>query len=137
MIDDKIIDELESMTLDQIRQKLANKEYGAEHGRNYQFILSWLSRWEKLLQETKESEAISLAREANASAKEANRIASSALALTESEVRLARRSRRIDRIIPAVAIIIAAIAAREDIKWLIQTFSTVLKKWGSMLLKKI
>ena len=48
-------------------------------------------------------------------AKEANRIASSALA----EARLANRSRWTDRIIMIITIIIATIAAREDIIWLV------------------
>ena len=51
-------------------------------------------------------------------AKEANRIASSALA----EARLANRSRWTDRIIMIITIIIATIAAREDIVWLIFWF---------------
>jgi hypothetical protein len=51
-------------------------------------------------------------------AQEANRIASSAL----TEARLANRSRRWDRTWTIIAIMIAAIAAREDIMWLILWF---------------
>jgi hypothetical protein len=58
------------------------------------------------------SEANAVARDASASALEANRIASDALLFT-------KRSRRTDRIMTIAAIIIAIIAAREDIIWLI------------------
>lgn len=70
------------------------------------------------------SEANDVAREASASAKEANRIASDALLFT-------KRSRRADRIIAITAIIIAVIAAREDIIWLISWLFRSISKIGS------
>ncbi|MBI4633363.1 MAG: hypothetical protein HY742_05685 [Deltaproteobacteria bacterium] len=63
------------------------------------------------------AEANIFAREANSSARDANRIASEAFSFT-------KRSRRTDRIIAITAIIIAVIAAREDIIWLISWLIT-------------
>ena len=80
------------------------------------------SEWCRQLDERRSTEASSKRDEREEQtlsiAREANRIASSALA----EARFANRSRWKDRIITIVAIIIAAIAARDDIIWLISWF---------------
>lgn len=105
---EKLTKELEAMSLAEIRKKLDNHGYGLPHGKNYKFVSSWLLRKETSAREAREAKALSMARAANDFANEANRIASAASARK-------RRSVWIDRTIAIIAIIIAAIAAREHI----------------------
>jgi len=103
-----------------VRKSLADKTY-CTHS-EIPIIKEWLRRKDEeralslsSIRDEREERTLSIAAEAN-------RIASSALAETRAEARLSRRSRWKDRIIPIIAIIIAAIAAREDITWLISWF---------------
>ena len=119
--------EYEELGEERVRKALASGDYGRQDSTMYQKASGWLSMLDKQsedglakLRDDRESEIRDIA-------KEANRIASNALAETRSEVRLANRSRWIDRIIPTIAIIIAVIAARDDIKWLISWLLDKLK----------
>jgi hypothetical protein len=78
-------------------------------------IQEWLRRKDEERALASSSKRDAREQETLSIAKEANRIAFSALA----EARFANRSRWKDRISTIIAIIIAAIAAREDIIWLI------------------
>ena len=119
--------EYENLGESRVREALASGNYGRQDSTMYQKAYGWLSMLDKKredglakLRDDRESEIRDIA-------KEANSIAANALAETRFEARLARRSRWIDRIIPTIAIIIAIIAAREDIKWLISWLLDKLK----------
>jgi hypothetical protein len=96
-----------------VRKLLAEKTYCTHD--EIPIVEEWLRRKDEertvvraSIRDAREERTLSIA-------EEANRIASSALA----EARLANRSRWKDRIIAITAIIIAAMAAREDIIWFI------------------
>jgi hypothetical protein len=112
---DSFIKSLESLGEIEVSSKLSQGIWSSQKKK-------WASDWSmgrsSFKRDAREEDTLSIA-------KDANRIASEALAMTKSEARLARRSRWIDRIIPTIAIIIAAVAAREDIIWLI---SALIKK---------
>lgn len=60
----KLTNILESISLDQARQKLANGDFGSSIGRNYVFVSSWISRKEVALREAREAEILSISRKA-------------------------------------------------------------------------
>jgi hypothetical protein len=108
--EEDIIRLLESISVDQGRKDLASGKFGAPDSHNYRFASSWFSVKEASLRDAREEETLSVAKEANLFAKEANSIA-------QATDRSMRREVRKDRIIAIIAIIIAAIAAREEIIW--------------------
>ena len=90
---------LESMPFKEARRKINFGELYAVGSDDHNFALSWLEGKEAELRDERESEAM----------------------------RSMRREVRKDRIIAIAAIIIAVIAAREDIKWLISWLLDKLK----------
>ena len=103
-----IIDTLDSMPINDARKAIASGQFGSPGRPDRTFASELLATKEAEERDKREAETLSIA-------KEANRIASNALA----DARLANRSRWKDRIMTAIAIIIATIAAREDIMWFI------------------
>jgi hypothetical protein len=89
--DKKFIAKLEAMPLEQARRELASGTFGRVGSPNHSFALSWLAVKEAEFRDSREA----------------------------SFQRSMRRAVRIDRIIAMIAIIIAAIAARDEIMWLI------------------
>ena len=103
---------------DIVRKRMAENIYCSTKEER-SIVQEWLRRKDEGRNLASSSKRDAREEETLSIANEANLIASRALDTAESEARLARRSRWIDRIIPMIAIIIAAIAARDDIKWLI------------------
>jgi hypothetical protein len=93
----------------QIREKIALHNWGKE---KVEYAQLYLSELEDKSSSEKDSRTEGREELAIRIANEANRLASEANAST-------RRAVRIDRFIAITAVIIAATAAREDIKWLI------------------
>jgi hypothetical protein len=110
---ESFIKTLESLTEEEISSKLFSGGWSVEQKR---WASDWLDRKASLKRDAREEETLSIA-------KDANRIASNAL--TEAE--RANRSRWKDRTMTIIAIIIATIAARADIKWFISWLVNILK----------
>jgi len=96
----------------EVRERIAKGQY---HGEHLGIALEWLRRKDEERASASASKRDAREEEILEIAREANRIASNALV----EACRANRSRWKDRTIAITAIIIAAIAARDDIKWLI------------------
>lgn len=103
---------------DAVRKGLAAKSY-CEHD-EAPIAEEWLRRKDEERALASSSKRDAREEETLSIAKEANCIASNAF----EEAKLANRSRWKDRTITIIAIIIAAIAAREDIIWLISWLIT-------------
>ena len=121
---EKLRKELDSIGENLAREKLAQGIFNIDQ---VPFVESWLKFKDEERTFVASSKRDAREEETLSIAKEANFIASRALETAESEALLARRSRWIDRIIPTIAIIIAAIAARDDIMWLISWLINKLK----------
>ena len=103
--DREIIDRLEGMPFTEARKGIKNGTLLTVTSLDHQVALSWLEGKEAELRDEREVSTLSIA-------KEANRIASDVFAFTKCAVLK-------DRIIAIAAIIIAMIAARDDIIWFI------------------
>ena len=110
--DKNFIARLEAMPLEQARRELASGTFGGIGSPNHTFASSWLAAKEAEFRDAREAETLSIAKEANSLAREVNSRTSMIDCFT-------RRAVLKDRIIAIAAIIIAAIAAREDIIWFI------------------
>ena len=118
---DKIfIARLEAMPLEQARRELASGTFGNIGSPNHTFASSWLAVKEAELRDAREAETLSVSKEANSLAREAN-------SRTSMIDRFTRRAVLKDRIIAIAAVIIAAIAAREDIIWFISWLISKIK----------
>jgi hypothetical protein len=106
----ELIDRLESMPFIEARKGIKNGTLYTIDSPNHKLALSWLEGKEAELRDERETETLSIAEDANLIA------------------RSMRRSVRKDRIIAIVAVIIAAIAAREEIMWFISFMSCLIKQ---------
>jgi hypothetical protein len=114
--DKKVIACLDNMTLEQARRELAWGTFGSPGSPNHDFASQWLAVKEAEERDKRDAETLDIA-------KDANRIASNAL----SEAERANRSRWKDRTMTIIAIIIAMIAARKEIMWLISWLTNIFK----------
>jgi hypothetical protein len=101
----KFIAELEATPLKEARRKIASGDFGAIGSTSHTFVSSWLVIKEAEARDAREAETSSIAKEANSR--------------TSAIDRFTRRAVLKDRIIAIAAVIIAAIAAREEIRWFI------------------
>ncbi len=104
----EIQDQLEKMPFADARKAIRSGALHAIGSPNHKIVLSWLEGKEAELRDARETETLAIAKEANSVAKEANSIAGS---ISRAIVK--------DRTIAIIAVIIALIAARADIIWLI------------------
>ena len=96
--------ELEALGEEKVRENYERRIYG-DGGDKRALVKLWLERQEAARRRARDQEALDLAKEANDIAK-------------SNSVEIQKEIRK-DRILVIVAIIIAAIAAHEEIKWLI------------------
>jgi len=116
--DKEIQDCLEAMPFTEARRVVRSGTLYTIGSPNHDVALSWLEGKEAELRDDRETETLSMAKEANSVAKEANSIARSMF-----------RAVWKDRIIAIAAAIIALIAAREDIilfiSWIISKIKSI------------
>ena len=104
----KIQDQLEKMPFIEARKAIRSGALHTIGSPNYEIALSWLEGKEAELRDARENETLALSEEANSEAKKANSIANS---MSRAIVK--------DRAIAIIAVIIALIAARSDILWIL------------------
>ena len=77
-----MIERLESMSLDEARRAIATGQFGDIGSPNHAFCSSWLAALDASLQHARETEALTISREALTNSKLATRIAIIALVLS-------------------------------------------------------
>ena len=125
--DKKVIARLKAMTLEQARIELASGAFGKPGRPDHDFASRWLAIKEAEARDAREVEILSIAKEASSVAREANLLAHEASSTARKTDSFTRRAVLKDRIIAIIAIIIAAIAAREHIIWFISWLVSIIK----------
>jgi hypothetical protein len=101
--DDKVLRQLEEQGEAEVRRRLMKNEYGSFANPNRLFVQEWLRSIEVEREGKRSSEALSIARDANAIARSADATANEALRIA--------RPQYIVAIIAAIAAVVAAIAS--------------------------
>lgn len=106
----KVIDKLSTMTIDEARQTIANGIFGHKGSQDHDFASSWLAAKEASLRDESEDKTLSIAEEANRLASEANVFAREANSIARDEAAAASRSARWAKIAAIIAVVAAIIS---------------------------
>lgn len=104
-VDAKDLETLEARGVETVLTEVAQGVHGDPGSHRRSDVEAWVRSKQSAFRDEREASTIEIAREANSIAREANR--------------LTRRRTMISNMIAVAAMMIAAIAARDDIKWLI------------------